>query len=83
MPSKNYDRFILVEEFLPFLEHQFKEIVYEVTPKHIPEKGIIDYMIPIAPKLDKILGGELYKYLHVVSTEEDIPEDLNGFKYVV
>lgn len=80
MPTKEVDGYYVINEFLPFLQEGFKEIIYEVAPDNIPEKEIIDFKLPIISELNNVFDIDVYQYIHLVAKEQDIPDDVLRYK---
>ena len=80
MPIKEENKYFIIEEFLPYMHEDFKEIFYEVTPKNIPERDIIEYLYPEISILNQYFESDILNQISFVTSEDDIPEDGLVFK---
>ena len=80
MPIKEENKYFIIEEFLPYMHEDFKEIFYEVTPKNIPERDIIEYLYPEISILNQYFESDILNQISFVTSEDDIPEGGLVFK---
>ncbi|WP_151948473.1 hypothetical protein [Aliarcobacter butzleri] len=80
MPIREEGTYLMVEEFLPYMHEDFKEIFYEISPKNIPERDIIEYLYPEISILNQYFESDILNQISFVTSEDDIPEDGLVFK---
>lgn len=74
MHTTSIDEYLVVREFLPYLQEDFKDIFYEITSTNFTEKEILEFFFK------KYLGQNVSDFIHFCNDGDNIPDDAIRFQ---
>lgn len=73
--ARRENNVMIINEFLPYMHEDFKEIFYEITPNNIPESDIIEYFNPAINDFNKYFECDIFDHTSFILDIDNLPEN--------